>query len=133
MIYPLPKVSPVQTALCAHCGDPGMCCRDIRLPVGGQDLHSMNTALEVLVWLATIKHADPWMGNTGLPFLPDRKDEDGWWVLQCPRLTPEGRCGDYENRPWLCRTHTPGVHWPCIMTKTPINKTDEPHECMPDP
>lgn len=117
----LPELSPVQKALCTHCGDPGLCCRDIRLPVGNGLFGDAQTVLEALVVLATIKHADPWMGNTGLPFIPERKDENGWWVMQCIHLTPEGRCDDYENRPWLCRYHTPGVHMPCAMTKLPVH------------
>ena len=114
--------------LCGNCGDPGMCCRRIKLHAGDTDcLNGSATRLDALVWLATIRHPDPWMSNAGLPFLPEYRDPtDERWVLSCPRLTPEGRCGDYENRPNLCRAFIPGVHWPCAMRKQePLPNIDD--------
>jgi len=36
------------------------------------------------------------------------KDSDGWFVLfeaDCTHLEHDGRCGIYEDRPAICRTH----------------------------
>ncbi len=36
------------------------------------------------------------------------KDSDGWFVLfeaDCTHLEHDGRCGIYEDRPTICRTH----------------------------
>ena len=36
------------------------------------------------------------------------KDEDGWFVIfdtVCGHLEPDGRCGIYQDRPTICRTH----------------------------
>lgn len=36
------------------------------------------------------------------------KDEDGWFVMYdapCTHLEMDGRCGIYEDRPTICRTH----------------------------
>ncbi len=36
------------------------------------------------------------------------KDEDGWFVMYdapCSHLEMAGRCGIYEDRPTICRTH----------------------------
>lgn len=36
------------------------------------------------------------------------KDEDGWFVMYdapCNHLEMDGRCGIYEDRPAICRTH----------------------------
>jgi Fe-S-cluster containining protein len=36
------------------------------------------------------------------------KDEDGWFVMfdaPCSHLEMDGRCGIYEDRPTICRTH----------------------------
>ncbi len=36
------------------------------------------------------------------------KDDDGWFVMfdaVCTHLEPDGRCGIYEDRPTICRTH----------------------------
>jgi len=102
--------------LCGSCPDPGSCCRDIRLWSGNDHVFGgAVTRLDALVALATVEHSDPWMGNVGLPFVPERRDADGMWVLSCPRLTPEGRCGDYEGRPTLCRSHVAGLAEPCGM------------------
>lgn len=104
--------------LCGNCPKPGMCCRDIRLHTGNDIVfRGVATRLEALVALATVRHEDPWMGHIGLPFLPDRIDGLGMWVLQCPILGSDGRCTDYENRPLLCRHHEPGFHVPCALTK----------------
>lgn len=37
------------------------------------------------------------------------KDEDGWYLLvnaRCRHLLPDGRCGIYDTRPQVCRTHS---------------------------
>ena len=106
--------SPVVRSLCENCGDPGRCCKDIKLT---RKAFGGITKLECLVILATIEHPDPHMLNTGLPFLPEYVGEDEQWRFSCPRLREDGRCGDYENRPNLCRTFVPGAHHPCVMTK----------------
>lgn len=37
------------------------------------------------------------------------KDEDGWFLIfdavPCSHLQPNGRCGIYEDRPTICRSH----------------------------
>jgi Fe-S-cluster containining protein len=113
--------------LCDRCVDPGMCCKDIRLSYN----HPGITKLEVMAWLASV-HCEEF--NIGLPFIPDirslnplfRVDHDVplcpiemTWTYQCINLTEDGRCGDYENRPQLCRDHKPGHHQPCIMNHYP--------------
>ncbi len=37
------------------------------------------------------------------------KDEDGWFILfeaTCNHLQSDGRCGIYEDRPTICRSHS---------------------------
>ncbi|WP_246075733.1 YkgJ family cysteine cluster protein [Aliikangiella marina] len=37
------------------------------------------------------------------------KDTDGWYLVfyaQCQHLEPNGNCGIYEKRPFICREHT---------------------------
>lgn len=104
--------------LCDHCTKPGLCCREIHIYSGenARTLGGAETKLEALVWLATVYHFDDWMSHIGLPFLPEQREENGDWVLSCPHLTVEGRCGDYENRPRLCRTYEPGLDAPCVFT-----------------
>jgi Fe-S-cluster containining protein len=35
--------------------------------------------------------------------------------MWCPNLTLDGRCGDYENRPYACMHYKPGTDPLCIM------------------
>lgn len=114
-------------SLCDQCAVPGMCCREIRLSTSYIAGPEGTTALEALAWLAACVPSE---GELGLPFLPLRRELHplgiplGWtdcpvvheWVFSCPILAPDGRCGDYENRPNLCRTFEPGTDEPCAMT-----------------
>lgn len=37
------------------------------------------------------------------------KDDDGWYLLvlrTCLHLQKDGRCGIYDERPWVCREHS---------------------------
>lgn len=53
--------------------------------------------------------------DIGFPFVPFFVGEHNSWRLWCPNLTREGRCGDYENRPRLCRSFQAGSDPLCIM------------------
>jgi len=55
---------------------------------------------------------DPYIG---LPFIPEVVNEHGYWIFNCPVLGPDGRCGDYENRPATCRSYEPGVDALCVL------------------
>ncbi|MCP4076231.1 MAG: YkgJ family cysteine cluster protein [Gammaproteobacteria bacterium] len=51
---------------------------------------------EILLW--QISHKD--MGAY--------KDEDGWFIIfetECTHLELDGRCGIYQDRPTICRSH----------------------------
>ena len=59
-----------------------------------------------------------WLRLHELPFHPtriagcreDRKTrlDYAWWFFGCGKLLPNGKCGDYENRPALCRSFEAG-------------------------
>ena len=108
-----------EKTLCDQCIRPGACCKEIML-VGSNpivfEIQNALTKLEVLVALATAEHSDEWMCNIGLPFMPRYQCRDGNWLLECPRLDSDGRCGDYENRPKLCRDFEPGIDALCVMS-----------------
>lgn len=101
---------PSAVSTCDRCYSPGACCKRVFLStLDGEPL--------------TV-----WEGDEAsqLPFVPAEKW--GSWVdaesgrtfaaylWNCSNLRPDGRCGDYENRPDLCRRFEPGstslcVHW----------------------
>ncbi len=59
--------------------------------------------------------ADDRLANVrrGLPFRRLFRTPDGRWQYWCPVLRRDGRCGDYANRPAVCRVMIPGTGKPC--------------------
>lgn len=47
-------------------------------------------------------------------FIPARQEPDGTWFFSCTRLTRDGRCGAYEDRPHVCRSYRPGEDALCV-------------------
>lgn len=101
-------------SLCDKCYAPGQCCKRLRLYREG------NASLTFWLDEPTEKQLDA----LGLPFKPTEQigewlDEEsgrryGEFLFTCPRLLPNGRCGDYENRPDLCRRFEPGADPLCV-------------------
>lgn len=116
-------------SLCDTCKQPGACCNDMVL----HDARGSLTVWEGDDWreqaAATIENRLP-----GAPFIPirlvraegARRDtaapegrEYGTVRWGCRNITPEGRCGDYENRPQLCRNYEAGSDPLCVMYVPP--------------
>ena len=106
--------------LCSVCPKPGSCCHDFILE-DTDDKFSF-------AYLKTRgrEAALDKMREEGLPFLPLRirstfKGPGSRlfvsYSYKCSNLLPNGRCGDYENRPQLCRDFVPDSDWLCIFTK----------------
>ena len=110
-------------SLCDLCPRPGRCCSGFEL--NGGKFGEGKTALEIGADLARTQDIDD-EGNVlgiGLPFLPLFLRSDGHWHFWCPNLTREGRCGDYENRPWACRHYQPLADHLCAMLTNAITAT----------
>jgi Fe-S-cluster containining protein len=100
---------------CDTCRVPGFCCTNIRLftPSGEFTIWDTDEPGQAL----RERQPEP------LPFLPLAKlrtfkaPEGAYstWGWTCTRLTAEGRCGDYENRPALCRSFVPIEDLRCLM------------------
>jgi len=106
--------SETKTSLCDRCRSPGRCCTGLALSAtgAGPDWMRGRHSLEVYAALATAWHGE---GKLGLPFLPLMRREDGTWRFWCPVLGRDGRCGDYANRPDLCRAYEAGSDRLCAM------------------
>jgi len=113
---------------CDTCAKPGACCTDMFL-----SSTYWNGMIYAEYWPGdAVRHLDAAM--PGHPFIPLRLEirEPGTpghnptanrpygaarWA--CTRLTPEGRCGDYENRPNLCKAYEPLSDGLCAMYVPP--------------
>ncbi len=124
-------------SLCDRCTKPGACCND--LVICGP------------TWPGGTVWADGWREQAieNLekvipihPFIPlrlrlvegDERDPRatapyGMVHWACKNIQPDGRCGDYENRPQLCRNYEPASDRLCVMyvppADTPILNQDE--------
>ena len=93
---------------CDFCFAPGRCCSGIKLNSGSWPGAHVDTVLLMYVYLAA-----SWR-NTG-PLMPLYRKPNGAWLFWCPTLTREGRCGDYEHRPDLCRNYEPMSDGLCVL------------------
>lgn len=105
-------------SLCDKCFDPGRCCKRLMFFAGGE--HVTFWLDEPILPQMTMHTDDAGRVN---PFkvqeITDRyKDEDGreygTIVFECTKLLPDGRCGIYEDRPWLCRVFPEGEDRLCV-------------------
>lgn len=106
---------------CDTCSRPGACCTNIPLPSIPTDI----TALEMIVRMAIYW---PPENPLPLPFFNPRKrrvfsneGEKECWIVSCSALGPDGRCTEYEQRPYypcglyeagqelLCAQHVPKI------------------------
>jgi hypothetical protein len=106
----------VDVSLCDICTSPGRCCTDLALS-GGDKVRGFLNDRDM-----TRERVEEVLIAHNLPFKPLREEQksDGMvWRFTCPKLTPEGRCGDYENRPNLCRDYQPGEDGLCVYYVSP--------------
>ena len=87
---------------------------------------SCQTPLDVMVQLAAADHSSPDLSQrwVGLPFVPRRFDAGlNCWRFDCVNLQDDGRCGDYEHRPYgPCVLFEPASDPLCVLI---------PHEVKP--
>lgn len=121
---------------CDTCAAPGACCRDMAIS-SDADFGAFYVSQWPHEAVATLAAKLP-----GHPFIPLRlemvdpsearhyADAEGPYGIghwSCTRLTPEGRCGDYDNRPALCRSYEPLSDRLCVMYVPPDPSTEEPN------
>lgn len=111
-------------SLCDKCFDPGRCCKHLKFYSGG----------EVTFWLEEVMPIDEQLRNQMHPEDKGRpqpfavksidsiyENAEGqkyaYMTFQCTRLLPDGRCGIYDQRPWLCRQFPEGEDQLCVHFK----------------
>lgn len=105
---------------CDTCREPGRCCKRLHLQWGDGWTPHAETPLDAIVIMA----------RAWLPFVPLGKTKDGALIWSCPLLDADGRCGDYENRPQLCRDYQPQEDPLCVEfigPRWPQNELTEFH------
>jgi Fe-S-cluster containining protein len=121
----LPILRTVATdSFCSICPEPGRCCRkfhfhrtywkDEGLEAAQRDLTSWNNPFLV----------EAWAGQ-------DLKDVDGreydTVMCSCPKVTTEGRCSIYEDRPRTCRIFAAGSDRLCVFSS--MSGIEFNHKC----
>lgn len=103
-------------SLCDRCAVPGRCCSGFNLNGGAYGAH--HSELDVLLLMATswTKVWELGIDQYGLPFMPLWRKPSGVWLFWCPLLTRDGRCGDYDHRPAVCRDFEAGSDSLCVMS-----------------
>jgi Fe-S-cluster containining protein len=119
-------------SLCDVCRNPGRCCKRMTLTKGGDTLTFWDNE-DVIAGLRDL----------GLPFVPlekigsftnEQAQSYSWYWYGCPLLQPDGRCGDYLNRPPVCRAYVAGSNPLCGLMYMPQpaeigHPKDDPSEC----
>jgi hypothetical protein len=78
--------------------------------------------LEVMVEFAAMHYyGAEGQVQLGLPFVPTHADEQwDFYRFDCVNLLPNGKCGDYANRPWgPCVIYVPGQTFDLCVEATP--------------
>lgn len=92
-------------SLCDSCYAPGQCCKGFVLNGGSVGEGSSEEELSIF-----LDERDLGM------LVPFKHNDEGSWHFNCSNLQQDGRCGDYENRPPMCKDMEPAsdklcVHW----------------------
>lgn len=96
-------------SLCDTCPRPGACCRFFSLnQSGGIDQWSGMPLLEAIAGVAASHTEDH-------PFVPLYRRPNGVTVWWCPNLGRDGRCMDYDRRPYTCRSFEPASEKLCVL------------------
>lgn len=113
-------------SLCDRCSSPGSCCK--RIPINGEGDDNHFTVWHVIDPVedlaerggaAYARHPFRPLEPRGTWIDPATGAAFSSWLWSCVNLTPSGRCGDYENRPPLCRDYAPAQDSLCAMHPTP--------------
>ena len=103
-----------QSDICQRCVTPGHCCTGFNLS---------NSEHPLVFWddepipdkppFVPTQRWGQWTAESGA----DAGRTYSAWDWRCTLLRSDGRCGDYENRPQLCRDYVPLTDHLCIMKK----------------
>lgn len=101
--------------LCSVCPAPGSCCKHFNLLLG--ETHAFTTWKDEGIAAAIAE-----VSARGLPYTVDEICNEyvaeggrvyvSWW-FSCDKVTPEGRCSIYNERPNVCRIFLPGTNELC--------------------
>jgi len=97
-------------SLCAVCRQPGHCCTNIKVNATWWDDEPL--ADQTLRVLGVVMTGRP----TGERFVDHKTERTyGDYALDCTQLQVDGRCGIYDDRPYMCKHYPPGHDPLCVM------------------
>ena len=106
-------------SLCDRCYHPGHCCK--RIPLN--TVFSLSG--DIKEQLLNLEKDNPNEGplSSFIPIEVDKLQSTpeqleagyGRYLFSCTNLLPSGRCGNYENRPALCRRYQPQRDKLCVF------------------
>lgn len=116
-------------SFCAICPDPGHCCRkfyfhrtywkDEGLDAAQSELNSWNSPFIIKDWQPQTFKADSGREYAGV-------------ICSCSKVTAEGRCSIYENRPRTCRVFAAGSDPLCVFSSMSGVEFDWGERLRPD-
>ena len=110
--------------LCSICPEPGACCRRFCLPS-----HDEDPVIPETFWKDSMfEDGQKVLTDAGLPFKvggieEEIQSKEGALVTlwyYCPKVTSEGRCFIYENRPECCSSYQPMTDNLCVFWRPDV-------------
>lgn len=119
----------VTQSFCSICPDPGHCCRkfyfhrsywkDEGLEAAQRDLIHWNNPFVVLDW-----QPQTYTDDTGRDY--------AHLICSCPKVTAEGKCSIYKDRPRTCRIFAAGSDPLCVFSSMSGIQFDWGDRLLPD-
>lgn len=102
----------VTASFCSICPEPGRCCRWFHF----SKTYWKDEGLEA-VQQNLIEHNYPFIVEkwSNQAFKAEDGREYGTVMCSCPKVTSDGRCSIYNERPRTCRVYAPGSDYLCVF------------------
>ena len=104
-------------SMCDRCYQPGACCRLFTLNIGTAHVDEGNAGAQARLDGRSDSQGRPY------PFVAVGPANERWgqgereyayWLFSCPKVTAEGLCSIYEDRPDTCRMFEAGSNRLCV-------------------
>lgn len=116
-VIPIVDSSKWQSEICARCVSPGHCCTGFNLSdKDGNARTFWDDETPQLPEGYPFKPVER-LGQWTVEYGPDTGKTYSAWRFACTKLSADGKCTIYDERPDLCRRYEPLTDRLCAMTK----------------